>query len=767
MAETINKQKQIKVITDSVEAVRKLPDVYIGRLAGPGFLNMYREIVQNSLDEIVKGNTLDKNIIISYDARNQTVIVEDNGQGIDINMLVQVFSILHSSSNYDKVEGSGDYSAGKNGMGATITNFLSRFFVVESYRMDGSAAKVEFEEGRLNDKGLQKIKCPAGKHGLITSFAPSEMMGNIDVDDNDIEDLTRKLTNLSIPGTKITLNMITPSGARRKVIIENKKGIFDLLPTICEKPLFEPIYYVMDNGTMYFEALFTYDIKNMDDPDILSYANMCPTTGGTHVDGFLDGLIRYLRDYMNKIYLVNNKKLQVTAQDIRTGLRAIINCKHIKGIFSGQSKEFFSKEDMKPYASKVTLDAMDEWSKKAPGDLQKLSKYLKDVCEIRLKQDGQKIKMADKFIASAVSGLPAKYKKPNGKGPFELIITEGDSACSGLENNRCKESQGLFPIRGKIINALTTPTKQFFENNEVSSLFKIMGYSGYQSKFDPEKFKPSKVIIATDADADGRHIECLLLSMFLKYLPFTLTGDSKIYVANPPLYGIQIGKKMKFFADNIEYVEYVRDIFCKDNEILDINKKKLTKSEIVKILYRNMDYLKFLNHISNTFAIDVKFLEFLLYNKDLAFSKFKATVEKAYPFTTVAKENGIIMIHGLVGSLYQTVFFNDMLLNECKLILDLISRSDKYYYINGKKSTFYDLMFIFSKCEPSGITRYKGLGELEPKLLGESTIIPGLGRTLKQYTADDVKKELKYITSLQSDKSVFVKDIKVRIEDII
>jgi DNA gyrase/topoisomerase IV subunit B len=180
-----------------------------------------------------------------------------------------------------------------------------------------------------------------------------------------------------------------------------------------------------------------------------------------------------------------------------------------------------------------------------------------------------------------------------------------------------------------------------------------------------------------------------------------------------------------------------------------------------------MDYLKYLNHISNTFAIDVKFLEFLLYNKDLAFSKFKTTVEKAYPFTTVAKENGIIMIHGLVGSLYQTVFFNDMLLNECRLILDLISRSDKYYYINGKKSTLYDLMFIFSKCEPSGITRYKGLGELEPKLLGESTIIPGLGRTLKQYTADDVKKELKYITSLQSDKSVFVKDIKVRIEDII
>lgn len=327
-------------------------------------------------------------------------------------------------------------------MGATITNYLSRFFVVESYRMDNTAGKVEFEEGRINKKGLQKIKCPAGKHGLITSFAPSEMMGDIDVDDVKIEELTWKLVHLSALGTKVTLNMITPAGVKRKVIIENKHGIFDMLPTICEKPLFEPIYYVMDNGSMLFEALVTYDIKNMDDPEILSYANMCPTTGGTHVDGFIDGIVRYLRDYMNKIYLANNKKLQVNAQDIRTGLRAIVNIKHIAPIFSGQSKEFFSKEDMKPYASKVTMDALDEWSKKAPGDLQKLSKYLKDVCEIRMKQDGQKIKIQGSYTASAISDLPAKYKKPNGNKDIEVILCEGDSAAAGFENNREKMYQG-------------------------------------------------------------------------------------------------------------------------------------------------------------------------------------------------------------------------------------------------------------------------------------------------------------------------------------
>ena len=762
----INKQKEIKIIEDPVEAVRKLPDVYICRTGNPGFLNMFREILQNSLDEIVKGNTLDKNIIVSFDVRNHTVIIEDNGQGIELDMLVKVFSVLHSSSNYDKVEGSGDFSSGKNGMGATITNFLSSFFIVESYRMDGKAAKVEFKEGYLSKKGLQKIKCPKGKHGLITTFRPSSIMGNIDIDDIQIENLIRQLCLLSSIGTKITYNAITPTGMKRSMIIENKHGIFEMLNDICIKSLFEPIYYSTTNGTMMIECLFTYDIKSMDDPYILSFANMCPTTGGTHVDGFLDGLVKYFRDYMNKVYLVNNKKLSVTAPDIRTGLRAIVSIKHLYPLFSGQSKEFFSEASMKPYASESTMSFIDEWTKKNPSDLQKLGKYLKEVAELRLKQDNEKIKISDKYSASVISGMPSKYKKPNGKGPFELWITEGDSACSCMENNRDKATQALFPIRGKFSNALVKSTKEFFENKEVAGLTKIFGYNSYQKYFEPEKFKPEKVVIATDADADGSHITSLLLLMFLRYFPFVL-NEGKLYIANPPLYGITAGKKTKFFADNIEYVEYVQSVFCKDNDIRVNKKKPLTKSQIVKILYNNIDYVKFITHISNTYAIDPILLEFILYNRNLSYTKFKNAIEKAFIYTTVSKENNVIMIHGLVGSLYQTVFFNDRLINECAPIIELIDKSDKFYYVNGTKSTLYQLMSLFAESEPKNLTRYKGLGEMPPKLLGQSTVIPGMGRTLKQYTTDDVKRELKYITSLQSDKSVFIKNVKIRKEDII
>ena len=761
----INKQKEIRILNDEVEAVRKLPDVYIGALGNHGYLNMYREILQNSLDEIIKGNTLDKNITVSFDSRSKICIIEDHGQGIALDMLAPVFSVLHSSSNYDKVEGSGDYSSGKNGMGATITNFLSKFFIVESYRMDGTAGKVEFSEGKLSSKGFQQIKNP-GKHGLITTFQPSAMMGEITIDDIEIEKFTWLICHLCLIGTRITFNAINNLGQKRSVLLENKNGILDLMGAICSKPVFAPYYYEEDDGNMKIQVLFSYDISNMDDPNILGFANMCPTNGGTHIDGYLDAMVKYFRKYMNEIYLTNNNKLQVNAQDIKTGLRAVISIFHLKPMFTGQSKEIFSKEDMKPFIMNATLKALDNWAANSPSDLQKLSKYLKEVCEIRTKSDKEKIKMSDKYVASSISGLPAKYKKPNNNKNFELWITEGDSATSCMENNRDKATQGLFPIRGKIINAFTTATKTYFENEEVAGLFRIFGYTGYSRKFDSEKFKPEKVVIATDSDADGKHIECLLLGMFLRYLPFVIE-QGKLYAANPPLYGISLAKdKMKFFSDNVDYIEYVQNLFCKENKICNLKGKEYTKKEVTKILYNLMDYTRYLDHISNLYAIDPYLLEFLLYNRNLPYGKFKQTIEKAYKFVTVTNENGII-IRGLVGSAYQTIFFGDYLLNACKPIINLIDRNEEYYLINGAQYSIYSLMTLFNSFAPKNLTRYKGLGEMPPKMLGISTVIPGMGRTLKQYTIENAKDELRILTELQSDKSAFIKGIKIKREDII
>ena len=770
--EELREQDKIRVIEDDVDAVRKLPDTYIGALNAKGFLNMLREILQNSSDVINKRFTNNLNITMSYDERNHNVIVEDNGPGLALDMLTVAFGVLHASSNYDKEAGSGNYSSGKNGMGGTIVNYLSKFFVLESFRADGTAAMARYEEGRLVEH--KKIKCPKGKTGLRTSFSPTDMVYPIDIDTNEILDLVWKICNLSRIGTTITFNWIDKLGRSNTQKIVNKNGIYELLSKVCEKPVINPIHFVEDNGTMKIEFLLTYDIKNMDDMDVIGFVNTCPTTtiGSMHTEGFIDGVIRFFRNYMNKIYLAGNKKknLQITAPDIRTGLRAVVSAWHLFPLFTGQSKETFSKQDMKPFATDCTIKALEAWAQNNPNDLQKICKYLKDVAEIRLKSEGEKIKMTDKYTASVVTGLPAKFKKPNKMNkPFELIITEGDSAASGIENNRDKETQGIFPIRGKMPNAFTTATKSFFQNEEVASILNIIGYKNYTSKFDPDQLRVSKIIIMSDADADGSHIECLVLMMFLRYLPFVIE-KGVLYGAKPPLYGLRVSKdEVRFFNDNYEYVEYVQNSFCKMNEIHNYKNQAMTKREIIKTLGDNIDYVEMVEKVCDDYSINPYLLEFILFNiKNLTkFDRFKKNIESNFRFCKVTRENGIFMIRGLVDRTQQTVFCTEELIKQCMPIYKMIEKSSEHFVVNHKRCTLYGLMKLFKEYEPK-ITRYKGLGEMPPKLLGISTVIPGYGRTLRQYTIDNVKKEVEYVRMMQDDKAAFLKDIgTIKREDII
>jgi DNA gyrase/topoisomerase IV subunit B len=766
--EKIHEQDKIEVIESPVKAVRQLPDVYIGALGNHGFLNMFREILQNSLDEIIKGNTLDKNIIVSFDSRTKTTIIEDNGQGIELDKLDVVFSVLHSSSNYNKQEGSGRYSSGKNGMGGTITNFLSEFFIAESYRMDGTASRVEFKEGELIKKS--KIKCPKGKHGMIITFKPSAMMGNIEINEVDIFNLISLIVPLCKIGTKVVYNSINNLNQKNRVIIENKVGITGLMTGLVEKPVFnDPIHFMEDNGTMKVEVLLSYDVANMDDPKIIGFANMCPTDGGTHIDGFLDAVVKYFRDYMNKIYLANNKKkLQVNAQDIRTGLRAVVSIFHLFPVFTGQSKEIFSKEDIKPYIYNATLNALNEWAKNSPTELQKTCKYLKDVCEIRTKQDGEKIKMSDKYSSSVITGLPDTYEKPFDDKDFEVIIVEGKSAKSGAVNNRDKWHQGLFPVRGKVPNAFTKSRKDFFDNAEIAGMFKIFGYNGYQRKFDPDKFKPKRVIIMTDADPDGAHIRDLIFSLFLVYLPFVIE-QGKLFFVEPPLYGLTEGKKTTFFNSQVDYVKFVQAKFCKKYQVDNIStKKQYSNKDLTNILVKNTYYKENIDIVSSRYAINPYLLEFILFNINNDYKKFKKIIESNNRFLKVTQENGITMIRGLYDQVMHTIFVNDRLLNDpsTKEALDLIKKSEEYYIINGEKKSLYALVAIFKSFMPNNIARYKGLGEMPPALLGESTIIPGHGRTLKQYTIKDAAKLQKELREMQSDKSAFLKGVKITREDI-
>ena len=363
---------------------------------------------------------------------------------------------------------------------------------------------------------------------------------------------------------------------------------------------------------------------------------------------------------------------------------------------------------MKPYIFNATLNALDEWSKNNPTELQKVCKYLKDVCEIRTKQDGEKVKMSDKYVSSAITGLPSKYEKPFDDKDFEVMIVEGDSAKGGAVNNRDKIHQGLIGIRGKISNAFTTPPKKYFENEEVAGLFKIFGYNGYQKKFDPDKFKPKRVIIMTDADADGAHIRDLLFGMFLVYLPFVIE-QGKLFFVEPPLYGLTEGKKITFFNSQYEYVKFIQDRFCKKYQVCNINTKKpYSNRDLTNLLVKNNYYKESIDKISFRYAIHPNLLEFILFNMNNDFKKFKKIIESNNRFLKVTQENGTTIIRGLYESEVHTIFVNDRLLNDSKEALNFIKRNEEYYIINGDKKSLYDLMSLFESFIPNNISRYKG-----------------------------------------------------------
>lgn len=466
---------------------------------------MGREIFQNSVDQILDSDSPGNWFSFFYDMRTLEVKVEDNGKGLPYNDIIRTLTQNHTSKNFEKQLY--QYSSGLHGSGSKIVNALSSTYIVESYKYDGTAVRVEFHKGVPTTKKPTPIPNKKKKQGLTTYFVPDpEIMGeNIVLDWKKFYNLIKIIMSLTPIGSKMDFEAIDLEGKSFKETIVNKDGIYTDLIMKTQKPIIAPIRCFADDGMHKLEIAFCYDSGGDEGPDdkesVTSFANFCPTLGGTHVDGCMDGISRWFSQYMNTIYLANQKskdKLRVTPSDIKCGLNVIIAAAHLEPVMTGQSKELLSNEDMVGFCKEVVMKGLDEWSKSNPGDLAKLSKFFKDVAELRVKNENGRAKITQKYKSNAVNSLPEKYKRPLQNKGIELVIVEGDSACGTAEVGRDPNYQGVFPIRGKIINAFGHSKREVFENAEVQAITQIILGSEYHRNFTLDEVKVEKVIFMAD-----------------------------------------------------------------------------------------------------------------------------------------------------------------------------------------------------------------------------------------------------------------------------
>lgn len=438
---------EIVTMKDFVSICRRRPGFLLGPIGVAGFVNMCREIFQNSIDQIMDPASPANWFRFSYDERTLEVEVEDNGKGFPINDMVRILTKEYTSKNY--VKQTGQYSSGMNGVGSKVVKALSTVFIVETYLYNGDAARLECKDGYPVTKEPVRIKNPSKKQGSMVKFIPDEsVLGECRAPWKELYVLIKRIMSLTPIGSRMTFEAVDISGKKFHEDVVNKDGIITDLIMKSKSPIIKPIIIGADDGTHKLETAFCWDAGEngpLDQEEVTSFCNFCPTKGETHVNGTIDGICRWFSKYMNDIYLANQKakdKLKITAADVKTGLNIMISAAHIEPEFTGQAKEILSNQDMIPFCRETVMRGLDEWSKSNPQDLQKVSKFIKEIAELRIKEEAGRAKIVQKYQANVLTGLPSKYIRPLGKKDIELIIVEGLSASGNIVEGRDPQTQG-------------------------------------------------------------------------------------------------------------------------------------------------------------------------------------------------------------------------------------------------------------------------------------------------------------------------------------
>jgi DNA gyrase subunit B (EC 5.99.1.3) len=738
----------IKVVT-GLEHVRLRPSMYIGDISERGLHHLIWEIVDNSVDEAMAGYATHIRVHIHQD---DSVTVEDNGRGIPVYIhkdvgkpaVEVVLTVLGAGGKFDKK--AYQYSGGLHGVGASVVNALSEWLIVEVYR-DGKIYRQEYERGV--PKTELQIMGDTTKRGTKITFKPdAEIFETTKIKFDIVEKRIRELAYLN---KNVTFEIIDDR-LNKHLVYKFEKGIIELVEYLAEgkEPLFDDVIYIESgkDGTLVEIAFkYTKDYKE----SLESFVNNIKTIeGGTHVTGFRSGLSKVVSKLSQNIKISKELKEMFTGEDLREGLVAVVSCKVPEPQFEGQTKTKLGNQETKNIVESITVEFLTDYFEKHQ-DILKL--IVEKAIEAALAREAAKkakdLVRRKSFLED--TSLPGKLADCSEKDPSkcEIFIVEGESAGGSAKQGRDRRFQAILPLKGKILNVEKARIDKALSNEEIRAIISALGCN-IGEDIDLSALRYHKTIIMTDADVDGSHIRTLLLTFFYRFMT-KLIENGHVYIAQPPLYKVKIGKKETYIKDDKELEKFLLNIIRTDLSITDaksntyrgdvlinmLNTIKEQHNTIAQILNkRNKDVITYLlsNKIDESYLKDEqkarKLLEDIQSMKSVSSAKLKYDdFDGSYSIVIydIYQNFSIIDIDFLTSGTYKKLFEEHKEFFNYPISLKL---GHKVKNIEKPVEDLYQDIINFVK-DGIEIQRYKGLGEMNPEQLWETTMNPNTRRLLR------------------------------------
>ena len=550
---------QIQVL-GGLEAVRKRPGMYIGSTSSQGLHHLVWEIIDNGIDEALAGFATKIEVTVNED---NSVTVQDDGRGIPVDIerktgrpaVETVYTVLHAGGKF----GGGGYkvSGGLHGVGASVVNALSTKLNVTVMR-DGKKYHIAFDHGRVVEELKEVGTVPLTEHGTIVHFWPDPNIFTETTvfDDKILKNRIRELAFLN-KGLKLTFTDKRKDTAETDVY-HFEGGIKEYVSFLNrgQEVLFdEPIYVEGKYEGIDVEVSLQYTTGYK--TTLMTFANNIHTyEGGMHEAGFKTALTRVVNDYAHKAKILKENDDNLSGEDIREGMTAVISVKHPNPQFEGQTKTKLGNSDARTAVDRAFSETFSTFLMENPQVARKIVEkgQLAERARVAAKRARE---VTRKKSGLEIANLPGKLADNTSNDPniSELFIVEGDSAGGSAKQGRSRLTQAILPIRGKILNVEKASMDRILANQEIRTLFTALG-TGFGADFDVSKARYHKLIIMTDADVDGAHIRTLLLTLFYRYMR-PMIDKGYVYIARPPLYQVRQGKLIKYLDTDEELHDYL------------------------------------------------------------------------------------------------------------------------------------------------------------------------------------------------------------------